>query len=89
MYEPSRNLFSFHIAGFQHHDGALVLGDLKAGDTLELVPERDNPYDAEAIAVKFRARLRSRGLGGPAFDPVLLRAWRCLRVPRAPGRTRA
>lgn len=55
MYEPSRNLFSFHIAGFQHHDGALVLGKLKAGDTLELVPERDNPYDAEAIAVKSMA----------------------------------
>ena len=57
MYEPSRNLFSFHIAGFQHHDGALVLGELKAGDTLELVPERDNPYDAEAIAVKFRGTM--------------------------------
>lgn len=57
MYEPSRNLFSFHIAGFQHHDGALVLGELKAGDTLELVPERDNPYDAEAIAVKFHGTM--------------------------------
>lgn len=57
MYEPSRNLFSFHIAGFQHHDGALVLGKLKAGDTLELVPERDNPYDAEAIAVKFHGAM--------------------------------
>lgn len=57
MYEPSRNLFSFHIAGFQHHDGALVLGKLKAGDTLELVPERDNPHDAEAIAVKFRGTM--------------------------------
>ena len=57
MYEPSRNLLSFHIAGFQHHDGALVLGELKAGDTLELVPERDNPYDAEAIAVKFHGTM--------------------------------
>ena len=57
MYEPSRNLFSFHIAGFQHHDGALVLGELKAGDTLELVPERDNPYDAEAIAVKYHGTM--------------------------------
>lgn len=57
MYEPSRNLFSFHIAGFQHYDGALVLGELKAGDTLELVPERDNPYDAEAIAVKFHGTM--------------------------------
>ena len=57
MYEPSRNLFSFHIAGFQHHDGALALGELKASDTLELVPERDNPYDAEAIAVKFHGTM--------------------------------
>lgn len=92
MYEPSRNLFSFHIAGFQHHDGALVLGKLKAGDTLELVPERDNPYDAEAIAVKFHGAM----LGyvpadsvGPLSTLFFLRTWRCLRVPRAPGRTRA
>ena len=32
-------------------------GKLKAGDTLELVPERDNPYDAEAIAVKFHGTM--------------------------------
>ena len=37
--------------------GALALGELKAGDTLELVPERDNPYDAEAIAVKFHGTM--------------------------------
>ena len=42
MYEPSRVLLSFHIAGFQYTDGALVLGDLKAGDKLTLCAERDN-----------------------------------------------
>lgn len=44
MYEPSRVLLSFHIAGFQYADGALVLGDLKAGDKLTLCAERDNPH---------------------------------------------
>ncbi len=39
MYELSRNLFTFYIAGSQHHDGALVLNELKAGDLLELVFE--------------------------------------------------
>ena len=48
MYEPSRVLLSFHIAGFQYADGALVLGDLKAGDKLTLCAERDNPHDPEA-----------------------------------------
>ena len=43
MYEPSRVLLSFHIAGFQYADGALVLGDLKAGDKLTLCAEHDNP----------------------------------------------
>lgn len=56
MYEPSRNC-SFRIAGLKHRDGMLVLGELKAGDTLELVPERDNPYDTEAIAVKFNGTM--------------------------------
>ena len=57
MYEPSRNLFTFNIAGFQHHDGALVLNELKAGDTLDLEAERDNPHDADAIAVKFHGTM--------------------------------
>lgn len=53
MYEPSRNLFTFHISGFQHHDGALVLSKIKVGDALVLVPEPDNPYDPDAVAVKY------------------------------------
>lgn len=53
MYEPSRVLLSFHIAGFQYADGALVLGDLKAGDKLTLCAERDNPHDPEAVAIYY------------------------------------
>ena len=51
MYEPSRVLLSFYIAGFQYADGALVLGNLKAGDKLTLCAERDNPHDPEAVAI--------------------------------------
>ena len=48
MYEPSRVLLSFHIAGFQYADGALVLGD-----KLTLCAERDNPHDPEAVAIYY------------------------------------
>lgn len=51
MYEPSRVLLSFHIAGFQYADGALVLGDLKVGDKLNCVPS--------AITLMIPRRLRS------------------------------
>ncbi len=52
MYEPSKQLESFFIAGFQYHDGATVLKKLKPGKKLDLVPEPDNPYDPCAIAIK-------------------------------------
>ena len=54
MYVPSRNLMSFHVAGFQYWDGALVLDQLKPGQQLELVPEIENPHDPEAVAIYFR-----------------------------------
>ncbi len=53
-FEPSRRLTSFHIRGFQHWDGALVFGDIKVGDSLDLVAETDNPYDPQAVAVYFK-----------------------------------
>lgn len=55
MYEPSRNLMSFHIAGFKNYEGAMVLADLKPGMELQLVAEPDNPFDSEAITVMFGA----------------------------------
>lgn len=50
-YEPSRHLITFHVAGFQHWDGATVLSKLAPGCRLDLVPEFDNPYDSEAVAL--------------------------------------
>lgn len=52
-YEPSKSLMSFHIRGFQHWDGALVLNQLQAGSELDLVAEPDNPYDSQAVALYF------------------------------------
>lgn len=51
MYEPSRHLATYHIAGFQHWDGALALEHLKPGTLLGMAPEPDNPFDPEAIAL--------------------------------------
>lgn len=53
MYEPSKHLDTFCISGFQHHDGALVLKQLEVGMQLDLVAEPDNPYNHDAIAIKF------------------------------------
>ena len=57
MYEPSRNLMNFYVAGFQHHEGALVLSQLKTGDELTLEAQPDNPYDSQAIAIKGRGEM--------------------------------
>ncbi len=51
MYQPSKHIDTFFVAGFQHHDGALVFDQLKVGAPVALVPEPDNPYDPSAIAV--------------------------------------
>ena len=54
MYEPTKQIDQFQIAGFQYHDGADVLKKLKVGTKLDLVAEFDNPYDANAIAIKYK-----------------------------------
>lgn len=53
MYEPSKHLDTFFVAGFQHYDGALALDRIKVGSQVELVPEPDNPYDCNAIELRF------------------------------------
>jgi len=53
MYEPSKHVSTFFVAGFQHHDGALVFDRMKVGAPVELVAERDNPHDPEAMALVF------------------------------------
>lgn len=51
MYEPSKHVATFKVSGVQHWDAAKVMGELKTGDTLELVAEPDNPHDENAIAL--------------------------------------
>ena len=54
MYTPSRRMLSFYIRGFQYWDGALVIKKLKPGKKLALVAEPDNPYDPNAVAIKYK-----------------------------------
>ena len=54
MYKPSRQVSTFHIAGFQHYDGALVLGKLKPGQKLKMKHDPKNPYDPNAIELRFK-----------------------------------
>lgn len=53
MYEPSKHVNTFHVAGFQHYDGALVFDQLSVGTKLDMVPESDNPHDPNAIELRF------------------------------------
>jgi len=51
MYTPSKHVNTFHIAGFQHYEGAFVLDQLKPGTKLRIEAEPDNPYDPNAMAL--------------------------------------
>lgn len=53
MATYSRLFADFKVAGMRYYDGALVLGDMEPGDTLDLVPEFDNHYDDNAIALHY------------------------------------
>lgn len=53
MYEPSRYIYMFFIAGFQYYDGALVLDKLKPGKKLKMQPDPSNPYDPNAIELRY------------------------------------
>jgi hypothetical protein len=54
--QPSVKLLvqSSPLAGFRHHEAALVWPELARGDRLDLVREPDNPYDAKAVRVEWR-----------------------------------
>ena len=57
MYQPSKHYDSFHIAGFQFHDGAFALDKLKPGKKLKMVAEPDNPYDPDAVALRYKGTM--------------------------------
>jgi hypothetical protein len=44
------------LAGFRYYAAAQLWDELKVGDALELRRERDNPHDANAVAVAWRGR---------------------------------
>ena len=44
------------LAGFRYHAAAQVWDELRVGDRLELVRERDNPHDVNAVSVSWRGR---------------------------------
>ena len=41
------------LAGFQFYDGKTLWAEMKAGDTLTLIRERDNAHDANAVRVEW------------------------------------
>lgn len=45
------------LAGFRHYEGRDAWPALKVGDRLELMREPDNPYDANAVRVRWRGRM--------------------------------
>lgn len=53
MYEPSTYCFDQHISGFKFWDGYEVLSELKPGTELAMVPEPENPFDPNAIALYY------------------------------------
>ena len=54
MYEPSRDIMTFCIAGFSHWSGYEVFDELKIGTKLDLALEPDNPYDPKAVAIFYK-----------------------------------
>ena len=48
-----RHFSNFHIAGFTYYDGVDVIDELKIGKSLILKAERENPHDANAVAIYY------------------------------------
>ena len=42
------------LAGFQYYAGKRVWPELKVGDALILIREKDNPHDANAVRIEWR-----------------------------------
>ena len=42
------------LAGFQFYDGKALWDEMKAGDALTLVRERDNAHDANAVRIEWK-----------------------------------
>ncbi len=54
MYEPSKQIEQFELSSFKYHDGCMVLDQIRPGMKLDIMPEFDNPYDPNALALYFK-----------------------------------
>jgi hypothetical protein len=51
-----KEVLKSYIRGFKYYHGKKVLPLMKAGDTLDLVREPNNPYDPQAIAIYWQGQ---------------------------------
>lgn len=56
IFEPSRHIDDFHLAGFAYYDGLDVIDELKLGQPVEMVKEENNPYDEKAVAILYKGK---------------------------------
>lgn len=92
MYQPSRHLSTFFIAGFQHYDGALVINQMSIGDGIELCPRTRQPLRPRINrpVLQWRhGRLCSRRSEQPGFNLVPLWSQEHPRMPHSPSRQRS
>lgn len=52
-FEPSRHFDNFHVAGFSYYDGLEAADQLKPGVIVDLVREVNNPYDPNAVVIRY------------------------------------
>ena len=43
---------NFYVAGVKHHKFYEIAGELKEGDSVQLIPEPDNKYDKFAVKIE-------------------------------------
>lgn len=92
MYQPSRHLSTFFIAGFQHYDGALVINQMSIGDSIELCPEPGNPLRPRInrpVLQRRHDRLYPRRPEQPSLDLISLWPQEHPRVPHSSSRQRS
>lgn len=49
-----RHFTHFHVAGFTYWDGSLIFKELEIGTKLKLVIDKDNKFDAYAVALYYK-----------------------------------
>ena len=70
------------LAGFNHHAAPRLWPQLREGDALELVLQQDNPHDAQAVQVRWRAHW-------PAACPCRLASGACTNTLTRAGASRS